>query len=90
MALPSRVKIVEVSPRDGLQNEKEFVPTDIKVELVNRLAAAGFPNVEAASFVSPKWVPHTAPKRCNRGWRTFGSSASKSKLKTSTYSFQAP
>ncbi|CAB3683980.1 hydroxymethylglutaryl-CoA lyase [Achromobacter marplatensis] len=60
MALPSRVKIVEVSPRDGLQNEKEFVPTDIKVELVNRLAAAGFPNVEAASFVSPKWVPQMA------------------------------
>jgi len=60
MALPSRVKIVEVSPRDGLQNEKEFVPTDIKVELVNRLSAAGFPNVEAASFVSPKWVPQMA------------------------------
>ena len=60
MALPSRVKIVEVSPRDGLQNEKEFVPTDIKVELVDRLSAAGFPNVEAASFVSPKWVPQMA------------------------------
>ncbi|OZI72058.1 hydroxymethylglutaryl-CoA lyase [Bordetella genomosp. 12] len=60
MPLPSRVKIVEVSPRDGLQNEKEFVPTDIKVELVDRLSAAGFPNVEAASFVSPKWVPQMA------------------------------
>lgn len=60
MALPSRVKIVEVSPRDGLQNEKEFVATDIKVELVDRLSAAGFPNVEAASFVSPKWVPQMA------------------------------
>ena len=60
MALPSRVKIVEVSPRDGLQNEKEFVPTDVKVELIDRLAAAGFPNVEAASFVSPKWVPQMA------------------------------
>ena len=60
MALPTRVKIVEVSPRDGLQNEKEFVPTDIKVELIDRLAAAGFPNVEAASFVSPKWVPQMA------------------------------
>lgn len=60
MSLPSRVKIVEVSPRDGLQNEKEFVATDIKVELVNRLSAAGFPNVEAASFVSPKWVPQMA------------------------------
>ncbi len=60
MSLPTRVKIVEVSPRDGLQNEKEFVPTDIKVELVDRLTAAGFPNIEAASFVSPKWVPQMA------------------------------
>ena len=57
MSIPSAVKIVEVGPRDGLQNEKEFVPTDVKIELVNRLAAAGFKNVEAASFVSPKWVP---------------------------------
>jgi hydroxymethylglutaryl-CoA lyase len=57
---PTRVKIVEVSPRDGLQNEKEFVPTDVKIELVNRLAAAGFPNIETTSFVSPKWVPQMA------------------------------
>ncbi|MFV0282761.1 MAG: hydroxymethylglutaryl-CoA lyase [Castellaniella sp.] len=54
------IKIVEVGPRDGLQNEKQFVDTAIKVELVNRLAAAGFANVEAASFVSPKWVPQMA------------------------------
>jgi hydroxymethylglutaryl-CoA lyase len=60
MPLPDHVKIVEVSPRDGLQNEKEFVPTPIKVELINRLSAAGFPNIEAASFVSPKWVPQMA------------------------------
>lgn len=60
MSYPSRVKIVEVGPRDGLQNEKEFIPTDIKVELVNRLSHAGFENVEAASFVSPKWVPQMA------------------------------
>ncbi len=60
MALPSRVKIVEVSPRDGLQNEKEFIPTDIKVELINRLSGAGFKNVEATSFVSPKWTPQMA------------------------------
>lgn len=60
MSQPSRVKIVEVSPRDGLQNEKEFIATDIKVELVDRLSAAGFQNVEAASFVSPKWVPQMA------------------------------
>jgi hydroxymethylglutaryl-CoA lyase len=60
MSYPQRVKIVEVGPRDGLQNEKEFVPTDVKVELCDRLSAAGFPNVEAASFVSPKWVPQMA------------------------------
>lgn len=60
MLLPSQVKIVEVSPRDGLQNEKNFIDTDIKIELVNRLSAAGFPNIEAVSFVSPKWVPQMA------------------------------
>ncbi|CAN7162113.1 hydroxymethylglutaryl-CoA lyase [Caballeronia sp. LjRoot34] len=58
--LPAKVKIVEVGPRDGLQNEKEFVATDIKIELVNRLANAGFQNVESVSFVSPKWVPQMA------------------------------
>ncbi|OZI62887.1 hydroxymethylglutaryl-CoA lyase [Bordetella genomosp. 11] len=60
MSSPSRVKIVEVSPRDGLQNEKEFIPTEVKIELVNRLAEAGFPNIETTSFVSPKWVPQMA------------------------------
>lgn len=55
--LPQKVKIVEVGPRDGLQNEKEFVPIEVKVELINRLSEAGFPNIEAASFVSPKWIP---------------------------------
>lgn len=58
--LPAKVKIVEVGPRDGLQNEKEFVATNVKVELVNRLANAGLQNVESASFVSPKWVPQMA------------------------------
>ncbi|MBV6306854.1 hydroxymethylglutaryl-CoA lyase [Candidimonas humi] len=60
MSLPAKVKIVEVSPRDGLQNEKEFIATEVKIELVDRLSAAGFPNIEAASFVSPKWVPQMA------------------------------
>lgn len=60
MPTPAKVKIVEVSPRDGLQNEKQFIPTDIKVELINRLSQAGFQNVEATSFVSPKWVPQMA------------------------------
>ncbi len=58
--LPAQVKIVEVGPRDGLQNEKEIIPVEVKVELINRLTAAGFPNIEAASFVSPKWVPQMA------------------------------
>jgi hydroxymethylglutaryl-CoA lyase len=54
------VKIVEVGPRDGLQNEKSVVATDVKVDLINRLSAAGFANIEATSFVSPKWVPQLA------------------------------
>ncbi len=60
MSYPEFVKLVEVGPRDGLQNEKETIPADVKVELVDRLTAAGFPNIEAASFVSPKWVPQMA------------------------------
>lgn len=60
MSLPKKVKIVEVGPRDGLQNEKETISAEVKIELVNRLTAAGFINVEAASFVSPKWVPQMA------------------------------
>lgn len=59
-SFPTAVKIVEVGPRDGLQNEKQAISADIKIELVNRLTAAGFPNIEAASFVSPKWVPQMA------------------------------
>jgi hydroxymethylglutaryl-CoA lyase len=60
MALPDKVKIVEVGPRDGLQNEKETIPVDVKIALVDRLTRAGFVNIEAASFVSPKWVPQMA------------------------------
>ena len=55
--LPTRVKIVEVGPRDGLQNEKQVVPTATKIELIERLAYAGLRAIEATSFVSPKWVP---------------------------------
>jgi hydroxymethylglutaryl-CoA lyase len=54
------VKIVEVGPRDGLQNEKSVVSTEVKIDLINRLSAAGFANIEATSFVSPKWVPQMA------------------------------
>jgi hydroxymethylglutaryl-CoA lyase len=60
MSMPRAVKIVEVGPRDGLQNEKEPVPTAVKIDLVNRLSAAGFRNIESTSFVSPKWVPQMA------------------------------
>jgi hydroxymethylglutaryl-CoA lyase len=58
--LPKQVKIVEVGPRDGLQNEKEAVSAAVKIELVDRLSRAGFANIEAAAFVSPKWVPQMA------------------------------
>ncbi|CAN7488395.1 hydroxymethylglutaryl-CoA lyase [Rhizobium sp. LjRoot254] len=60
MALPAKAKIVEVGPRDGLQNEAAVVPATVKIELVDRLSAAGLPVVEAGSFVSPKWVPQMA------------------------------
>jgi hydroxymethylglutaryl-CoA lyase len=58
--LPQRVRIVEVGPRDGLQNEAAVVPTAVKVALIDKLAAAGLPAVESGSFVSPKWVPQMA------------------------------
>lgn len=60
MPYPDYVKIVEVGPRDGLQNEQALVTTETKIELVDRLTAAGFANIEAAAFVSPKWVPQMA------------------------------
>lgn len=60
MKYPKRVSIVEVGARDGLQNEKQEVTAAVKIELVNRLSAAGFRNVEAGSFVSPNWVPQMA------------------------------
>lgn len=57
MTLPNKVRIVEVGPRDGLQNEKQLVPAAVKIELIERLAEAGLSAIEATSFVSPKWVP---------------------------------
>jgi hydroxymethylglutaryl-CoA lyase len=60
MKLPKHVNIVEVGPRDGLQNEKQEIPASIKIELIDKLSAAGFRNVESGSFVSPKWVPQMA------------------------------
>jgi hydroxymethylglutaryl-CoA lyase len=60
MTIPKRVRIVEVGPRDGLQNEKQIVGTSTKVQLISQLASAGLTNIEAGSFVSPKWVPQMA------------------------------
>ncbi len=59
-SLPARVTLVDVGPRDGLQNEKEPVAAAIKIELVHRLQAAGLKEIEVTSFVSPKWVPQMA------------------------------
>ncbi|HET7200615.1 MAG TPA: hydroxymethylglutaryl-CoA lyase [Burkholderiales bacterium] len=60
MSLPRRVRIVDVAPRDGLQNEAKSVPSRIKIELIERLQDAGLPAVEVTAFVSPRWVPQMA------------------------------
>jgi hydroxymethylglutaryl-CoA lyase len=60
MPLPQKVKLVEVGPRDGLQNEAQAVATEVKIELIHRLQDAGLPVIQATSFVSPKWVPQMA------------------------------
>lgn len=61
--LPQQVKIIEVGVRDGLQNESMPVPTDVKIELIKKLAASGLSVIEATSFVSPKWVPQLADQK---------------------------
>ncbi|MFQ3787162.1 hydroxymethylglutaryl-CoA lyase [Halomonas sp. A29] len=63
MAFPKRVRLVEVGPRDGLQNEPNPIDTGTKLELIDRLGAAGIRYIEAASFVSPKWVPQMVDHR---------------------------
>ncbi|MGK2906770.1 MAG: hydroxymethylglutaryl-CoA lyase [Desulfuromonadales bacterium] len=63
MKLPKQVKIVEVGPRDGLQNEVRIVPTEVKIEFIDLLTEAGLPAIEATSFVSPRWVPQMADNR---------------------------
>ncbi len=60
MLFPSKVKMVEVGPRDGLQNEEKIIDTKIKIEFINRLSATGLSVIEATSFVSPKWIPQLA------------------------------
>lgn len=56
-ARDNRVKLVEMGPRDGLQNEKQTIPLATKIELIERLARTGLTSIEAGSFVAPKWVP---------------------------------
>jgi hydroxymethylglutaryl-CoA lyase len=60
MAFPQQVRIVEVGPRDGLQNEKQAIPTTAKIQLIEQLVDAGLTYIEAGSFVNPKWVPQMA------------------------------
>ena len=60
MPLPKKVKLVEVGPRDGLQNEKKIIATSVKIELIDRLSDTGLSVIEATSFVSPKWIPQLA------------------------------
>lgn len=60
MPLPKKVRIVEVGPRDGLQNEKQAIPTAVKIQLIENLVDAGLTYIEAGSFVNPKWVPQMA------------------------------
>lgn len=59
----SSVKIVEVGPRDGLQNEQTIIPTSTKVDFINRLSKTGLRSIEVTSFVSPKWVPQMADQK---------------------------
>jgi len=60
MAMPKAVQLIDVGPRDGLQNEKQTIPASVKIELIHRLQAAGLKEIESTSFVSPKWVPQMA------------------------------
>lgn len=63
MKLPRSVKLVEVGPRDGLQNEAKTVPTHVKIEFINRLSETGLSVIETTSFVSPKWIPQLADQK---------------------------
>ena len=91
LSLPESVKIVEVGPRDGLQSEKKFVPTNVKKELIARLGASGLSVIEATSFVNPQWVPQVRSyeeterefRSCDLRWPTTLRSSPKLK------SFQA-
>ena len=60
MTFPNKVNLYEVGPRDGLQNEKDIIPTEIKINFINKLIDCNFKSIEIGSFVSPKWVPQMA------------------------------
>ena len=60
MTFPNKINIYEVGPRDGLQNEKKIIPTEVKIDFIDRLVQCNFKNIEIGSFVSPKWVPQMA------------------------------
>ena len=60
MKFPNKVNLYEVGPRDGLQNEKDIIPTEIKINLINKLINCNFKAIEIGSFVSPRWVPQMA------------------------------
>src|SRR6185437_9188372 len=62
-SFPRYVKLVEVSPRDGLQNESKIIPTDIKIQFIDQLSETGLSVIEVTSFVSPKWIPQLADHR---------------------------
>ena len=68
--LADHVRIVEVGPRDGLQNETKSIPVETKLELVTRLARTGLDTIEAGSFVAPKWVPQVDPPHSPELWKT--------------------
>ncbi len=99
--MPATARIVEVGPRDGLQNEKQIIPLNVKLELIRRLSHSGLKNIESGSFVSPKWVPQMADaseifhyireqKQINRKNATFGGrSAENPALVTSGITFSA-
>ena len=63
MHFPKSVRLYEVGPRDGLQNEPEIVPTAVKIDFIERLVAAGLRDIDVTSFVSPKWVPQWLRER---------------------------
>jgi len=89
MSTPSRVRLIDVGPRDGLQNEKTPVPAAVKIELVHRLQQAGLKEIEVTSYVSPKWVPQMADNHEVMGGITRQSGVAYSVLTPNLKGFEA-